>query len=341
MPPEIVLITFDDFHRSLRLFQLAFGLNRTGKLDEQTLAAMRLPRCGNLDLDEAPNAFSFDEIKGRNGDSPEFSILSSKWSINNLTYKVKNVPSYLNRDEIMKTFSDALLVWSNLANVDFTALEENDQKDSNIEIVFTIADHGDGKHFDGKGGIVLHVFHPIQGGDIHFDSDEEYTLDESIANASHLSIRLKPLFLHAMGHALGLGHNYNKSSIMHPLVGNMNTNASEVDAASIQLLYGVRNGSEDFTRDLEVGLALDEYSLCLNSSFDAITKLPDGRLSVFVDRYYWLVELNYGILSGYPHKVEDDFGSLSGKDLSIALCMIIHLFLTQSSKLGNASNCFQ
>ena len=48
-----------------------------------------------------------------------------------------------------------------------------------IDILFTKGNHGDSLPFDGPGTIIAHAFFPHEGGDEHYDEDEDWTHQSS------------------------------------------------------------------------------------------------------------------------------------------------------------------
>ncbi|RWS31481.1 matrix metalloproteinase-24-like protein [Leptotrombidium deliense] len=307
LPPEVSIITNDDYMRSLKTFQKYYGLKSTGVADNRTIELMRQTRCGNRDVNE--NAAGIANLHGffartANNLTHSYSILCSlykiKWTKTHLTVKVLNSPANISLDETVKLFADAIHVFQDLALINFTILDASHPSSGDIQIVFTSKEHGDETNFDGKGGVYCHVFHPIEGGDIHFDIDE-YVLDFNSTVTE--SINMKATFLHAIGHSIGLSHTNDPNSIMFAFSHN-NTVASEIDASSVQLLYNWRPGSKNSAMNIVFDTILDDYHLCVNSKFDAITRDPrTGHLYIFLSDHFWLLEMNFGIVSGYPKQM--------------------------------------
>lgn len=74
---------------------------------------------------------------------------------------------------------EAFRIWADYANLNFTEVANN----ADIVILWGAGNHGDGFPFDGTNGVLAHAFFPPPdggafSGDIHFDEDEQWTMDE-------------------------------------------------------------------------------------------------------------------------------------------------------------------
>ncbi|KAM5246251.1 collagenase 3-like [Ctenodactylus gundi] len=244
-------------HR-LREMQSFFGLEVTGKLDDNTLDIMKKPRCGVPDVGEY-NVFP----------------RSPKWSKTNLTYRIVNYTPDMTHPEVEKAFKKAFKVWSNVTPLKFSRIHEGT---ADIMISFGSREHGDFYPFDGPQGLLAHAFPPgpNYGGDAHFDDDEYWTNSSKGYN----------LFLvaaHELGHSLGLEHSSDPGALMFPIytyTGNKRLLLSDDDVQGIQSLYGP--GDED--PDPEHPKTPEKCDPSL--SLDAITSLR-GETMIFKDRFFW------------------------------------------------------
>ncbi|NXX75660.1 MMP13 Collagenase, partial [Urocolius indicus] len=200
----------------LREMQAFFGLEVTGKLDEETYELMQKPRCGVPDVGE----YNFFPRK-------------LKWSKTNLTYRIMNYTSDLSRAEVDRAFKKAFKVWSDVTPLNFTRIRSGI---ADIMISFGTKEHGDFYPFDGPSGLLAHAFPPgpDYGGDAHFDDDEAWSDDSRGYN----------LFLvaaHEFGHSLGLEHSRDPGALMFPIytyTGKTGFVLPDDDVQGIQELYG-------------------------------------------------------------------------------------------------------
>ncbi|NXJ32365.1 MMP13 Collagenase, partial [Ciconia maguari] len=200
----------------LREMQAFFGLEVTGKLDEETYELMQKPRCGVPDVGE----YNFFPRK-------------LKWSKTNLTYRIMNYTSDLRRAEVDRAFKKAFKVWSDVTPLNFTRIRSGI---ADIMISFGTKEHGDFYPFDGPSGLLAHAFPPgpDYGGDAHFDDDEAWSDDSRGYN----------LFLvaaHEFGHSLGLEHSRDPGALMFPIytyTGKTGFVLPDDDVQGIQELYG-------------------------------------------------------------------------------------------------------
>ncbi|KOX75397.1 Matrix metalloproteinase-25, partial [Melipona quadrifasciata] len=100
--------------------------------------------------------------------------------------------------------------------------------------------HGDGYPFDGKGQILAHAFFPgrDRGGDVHFDEEEVWLLQDDNTNEEGTS--LFAVAAHEFGHSLGLAHSSVSGALMYPWYQGLSSNYElpDDDRLGIQQMYG-------------------------------------------------------------------------------------------------------
>ncbi|XP_063315236.1 matrix metalloproteinase-9 [Pelobates fuscus] len=153
--------------KALSHMQRKLGLQETGDLDQETMAAMRAPRCG------VPDIGQFNTFEGE-----------LKWDHHDITYRVLNYSPDLDPEIIDDAFARAFNVWSEVTPLTFTRIYD-DVPD--IDILFGSDNHGDPYPFDGKDGLLAHAYPPGSGvqGDAHFDDDEFWTLGTGVVVKTH------------------------------------------------------------------------------------------------------------------------------------------------------------
>merc|ERR1719295_1493314 len=84
------------------------------------------------------------------------------------------------RDSVRWVLALALNVWAQQTELTFTEVGPTD-KSVDLKVHFHRGYHGDGYPFDGQGSILAHAFFPGggRGGDVHFDADELWLVDEA------------------------------------------------------------------------------------------------------------------------------------------------------------------
>jgi len=277
-------------------FQSFSDINMTAALNAETLALMHRPRCGNKDM-----------LKVRGGRSKRFALHGSRWQARKLLYKISSYPPsrVLSKREVDEAMEEALKVWSDVADLEFERVETGV---AHIDIQFGKGEHGDDDPFDGRGGTLAHAFFPLFGGDIHFDSEERWTVKTS------RGVSLAQSAAHEIGHSLGLRHSSTRSALMAPFYRGYEENIQldRDDIRGIQELYGakikakpeivVKSASDEERDSLDIN-----NPICASRKIDVIVTDKEGRTYVFQGHEYWVLDQAGGLQPGFPRRISDDW----------------------------------
>uniref|UniRef100_A0A4W3J746 Peptidase metallopeptidase domain-containing protein n=1 Tax=Callorhinchus milii TaxID=7868 RepID=A0A4W3J746_CALMI len=199
----------NNFQEKLKEMQRFFHFPVTGKLNSKTLKMMKKPWCGLSDSEKYG--------------------LHPKWKISSKTFRILKYTSRLQVKLVDQVIKKTFKIWSDAISLKFV----RDSWMELIKLVFLFPDHNDSSSFDGPGGFLAHAFQPAlgNGGAIHFDEDESWSLGHSSYN----------LLFVAIGHELGLFHTSDPESVMFPFYSESTMNElilSHDDVEKIQSLYG-------------------------------------------------------------------------------------------------------
>ena len=208
------------FADALSRFQMAFGLDADGMLNDRTLEYLQMPRCGSEEF------FGLEAV-------------AVGWPRRDLTFGFLNECPTLTPAERRTATVAAFAEWSGAVNLHFT--EGTSAASSDIKIGWFLGEHGEGLaflRFDGKGGEFGHGFgpgSPMRPGEVHMDRAETWTVGAfHQGNADLLTV-----VLHEIGHALGLQHIPDNAAVMFrrfPLNATKRT-LTATDIAAIRGLY--------------------------------------------------------------------------------------------------------
>ncbi|KAG8523182.1 Interstitial collagenase, partial [Galemys pyrenaicus] len=250
----------DPLTETLKQMQEFFGLKVTGKPDAETLKKMKQPRCGVSDV------------------APHFKT-SSRWEHTHLTYRIENYTPDLPRADVDHAIEKAFQLWSKVSPLTFSKIS---QGEADIMISFVRGDHYDNSPFYGPDGILAHAFQPGPGigGDIHFDEDENWTMDSRNYNLYRVAA-------HELGHSLGLSHSTDIGALMYPsYIFSGDVELNQDDIYRIQDIYGPSKNP------IKPNVP-QTPQVCDNKlTFDAITTLR-GDIMFFKDRFYMRVNPFY------------------------------------------------
>lgn len=153
-------------------------------------------------------------------DMTVFGTPGGRWSRGTLTFHVDSARSGMAPNVVDSVISRAFALWQQ--TTPFFAFSQVNAN-SDIEIRFGGSELDTGF---GKPGGILGVGQYPERGHIYFDDAETWS-----------SNRLLPIALHEVGHALGLSHSTNRSSVMYPF-DEGHTVVDAESAEAIRTLYG-------------------------------------------------------------------------------------------------------
>ncbi|XP_025414182.1 stromelysin-2-like isoform X2 [Sipha flava] len=217
------IISEEAMVKAIREFQSFFGLNLTGRLDNDTLHLMSKPRCGNQDVGE------FVPTRTR-----RYISHNRKWEINDLTYNIIKYPKQLDKSVIDSEIRRAFDLWSEVTPLRFTHKKSGKV---NINIRFEEGKHGDR---NSSYTVLSHTFNSKYVSDIYFDGSIKWSVNSK--EGTNLFQRV----VHELGHSLGLFHSKKESSVMFVIDRGYNPNftLSSDDVEAIQAIYGSNNKTE-------------------------------------------------------------------------------------------------
>ncbi len=186
-------------------------------------------------------------------------------------YFVEGTPEKLASLDVERAFGEALREWERFTHLRFERAQAA-RSQKTLSLRFAAGEHGDAWPFDGAGRVLAHAFYPAPlfaeplAGDLHVDLDEEWTQQDVYS-----------VILHEVGHALGLVHSDDPSSVMYPMYRRAK-GLGAVDIAAIRDLYGIRKAEEEGEAgSTEVGLEISEVQRHVGD-------FPPGELVAFSGR---------------------------------------------------------
>jgi hypothetical protein len=155
-----------------------------------------------------------------------------------LRYVFESLTSKLDPAAAKGEIERAFREWTGYANISFAA-GANPDANRTVAVLFAAGAHGDGYPFYNP-SILAHTFYPSPpntepiAGDMHFNADETWRIG---ADMDVFSVAL-----HEAGHALGMGHSDDPSSVMYPYY-HLVTGLTADDIAGVRRLYGAASST--------------------------------------------------------------------------------------------------
>ncbi|CAD5122120.1 DgyrCDS10569 [Dimorphilus gyrociliatus] len=287
------------FQKALKKMQKFAGLKPTGNIDQATLGKISSPRCGVKDEE-----------------NPKRDKRSSQGLYRWPTTHLRNCVRYENPTEMSNEVIKEIVAQASQEYADVTSLnfETNNSPEDPIleyfECDIVLYFHGPGINdcsypFDGPKGTLAHAFLPTSG-QVHFDQDETFSLDINNLTAYDF----KSIALHEIGHALGLEHSENSSSVMFPYYQTNMRKLSQADIIAIQNLYSTSPINQPQTGGMEPGSSIDREDLCKKPTFDTIFQINNQSYYIFKNKFFWSFDIERSHRLSEPMLIKDHWPGL-------------------------------
>lgn len=181
-------------------------------------------------------------------DAPNKDLGTRRWAATTLRYTFLNGTPDLPIETARTAIENALRVWSCATGLKFAS---TDSFSAEIQFGWFAGEHGDTQAFDGPSdslgsrselsNALAHAYLPPQQGKprglyaglVHFDEDEFWSDDVSAT----LKVDLTTVALHEIGHALGLTHSKQETSIMFPKYSGPRRGVAQADINDVRGRY--------------------------------------------------------------------------------------------------------
>lgn len=178
------------------------------------------------------------EVAADDPDGQEsFVTLGVRWASNDVTYAFANCPTSLDCGVAHQAVREAFGTWSASCGINFIEAAGG----GDVMVSWQTGAFGLDIDFDGPGGYLAigrppyySGGHPLDG-DIFFDDQEAWYVSGVTIGGQY---DLRSTALHEIGHAVGLNHSSDASTIMWASQNGM-TSLSPSDVAGCQSIYGV------------------------------------------------------------------------------------------------------